>query len=353
MLKALVTLLWASAVTVPPAACPRADAVAVEIDRLGASAALAALGWPEVTVEGPRMHVVLRGRDGSLMGSREVAAPEACDERVSVAAVFIAAWVGAWSTNPLPNLPSRDPATPAPAAGEPKPRDTALTPIGKVASPLKSSPALRSVVTGQPIPPSSPPPPPTTPPRPPDSATSQSREAALRTRLSPKVEVAGLAFGTHDGDAGTFGAGVFAAYAIADALAVGALLETTGTREAAVGPAMATYRTSRLGVGASVRRRWGRLFGDAGIFPELTMLVASGQPLAIPRDVSTWGAAVDVRGRMGLALGRFLPFLFAGASGAMLAERLTLDDLPTDATTLPRWNFSAGAGLAVLLGAKE
>jgi hypothetical protein len=95
------------------------------------------------------------------------------------------------------------------------------------------------------------------------------------------------------------------------------------------------------------------LFGDAGIFPELTMLVASGQPLAIPRDVSTWGAAVDVRGRMGLALGRFLPFLFAGASGAMLAERLTLDDLPTDATTLPRWNFSAGAGLAVLLGAKE
>jgi hypothetical protein len=167
------------------------------------------------------------------------------------------------------------------------------------------------------------------------------------------VEVAGLAFGTHDGDAGTLGAGVFAAYAIADALAVGALLETTGAREAAVGPAMATYRTSRLGMGASLRRRWGHLFGDAGIFPELTVLTAGGQPLAISRNITTWGVAVDVRGRMGLALGRLLPFLFVGSSGALRAERLTLDDHPTDSTTLSRWNLSAGAGLAVLLGASE
>jgi hypothetical protein len=162
-----------------------------------------------------------------------------------------------------------------------------------------------------------------------------------------------LAFGTHDGAAGTFGAGLFAAYAIADALTVAALLETTGTREAAVGPVVATYRTSRLGVGASVRRRWGRLLGDVGIFPELTVLAASGQPLAVPRSVTSWGAAMDVRGRLGLAFGRFLPFLFAGASGALRAERLTLDDDATDTTTLSRWNFSAGAGLAILLGAKE
>ena len=286
MLGTLATLLSAAVVTAPPAtaACPRADAVAAELDRLGATASLAVLGSHEVTVEGARMRVVLRGRDGSILGSREVAAPEACDERASVAAVFVAAWVGAWSTNPMPNLPSREPST----------------------------------------------------------------NAAIQTRRSPTVEIAGLAFGTHNGDAGTFGAGVFASYAISDALTVAALLETTGERETTVGPAMATYRTSRLGVGVGLRRRWGRLFGELGSFPELTLLAANGKPLVVPRKVTTWGAALEVRGRTGLVLGRFLPFLFVGASSALRAERLTLDDYPADATTLSRWNFSAGAGLAVL-----
>jgi hypothetical protein len=167
------------------------------------------------------------------------------------------------------------------------------------------------------------------------------------------VEVAGLAFGTHDGDAGTFGAGVFASYAIGDAMAVAMLLETTGERQAAVGPVIATYRTSRLGVGVSVRRRWGRWLGDAGLFPELTVLTAKGQPLVISRSVTTWGAALDVRGRLGLVFGRFVPFLFAGGSGALRAESLTLDDYPKASTTLSRWNLSLGAGLAVLFGTKE
>lgn len=77
MLGALASLLLAGATMAPPAdaACPSKDAIAFEMDRLGASAALAALGSPEVTVEGTKMRVVLRGRDGSAMGTREVAAP--------------------------------------------------------------------------------------------------------------------------------------------------------------------------------------------------------------------------------------------------------------------------------------
>jgi hypothetical protein len=58
MLGALATLLSAVAATVLPtsAACPSADSVAAELDRLGALAALAALGTPEVTIEGAKMH---------------------------------------------------------------------------------------------------------------------------------------------------------------------------------------------------------------------------------------------------------------------------------------------------------
>jgi hypothetical protein len=344
MLGALATLLSAVAATVLPtsAACPSADSVAAELDRLGAFAALAALGTPEVTIEGAKMHVVLRGHDGSILGSREVAAPEACHERAAVAAVFVAAWVGAWSTQPMSNFPSPNSTTAAPATGVSKPRETAVQAAGKLATPTLPTPSTAPSTT-----------PPTTPPRPPARVSSRSTEATIRTSHAPMVEVAGLAFGTHNGDAGTFGAGVFASYAIGDAMAVAMLLETTGERQTAVGPVIATYRTSRLGVGVSVRRRWGRWFGDAGLFPELTVLTANGQPLVIARSVTTWGAALDVRGRLGLVFGRFVPFLLAGGSGALRAESLTLDDYPQASTTLSRWNLSVGAGLAVFFGAKE
>ena len=99
----MASLLWAGTVVVLPTGttCPSGDAIAAEIDRLGVVAALAALGSPEVTVKDASMHVVLRGRDNSMLGARDVAAPEACHERATVAAVFIAAWVGEWTTAPL------------------------------------------------------------------------------------------------------------------------------------------------------------------------------------------------------------------------------------------------------------
>jgi hypothetical protein len=158
-----------------------------------------------------------------------------------------------------------------------------------------------------------------------------------------------LAFGTHDGNAGALGGGVLAGYRLGESFAVNALAESATTRQTALGPGLAKYRTSRLGVGLSVIHRWNRVFVDVGLVPELTMFTGSGQKLLTPHSTTTWGAALDLRGRLGLALGRFVPFVFTGGSGMLRAERLTLDN-STQNTTLSRWSVSAGIGLAFLLG---
>lgn len=346
----VASLLWAGTfASAARLACPSGDAVATELDHLGASAALAALGSPGVTVEGTKMRIVLRGWDGAIMGAREVAAPDACHERASVAAVFIAAWVGAWSVED---------------ANDSKPPSPISRPSGiKAASlPILPLPSSQSLPTGM-FPPAHSPPPATPSAAPPPAPQAVTTHSAAEQPLSPRnsassrrgrtTEVAGLAFGTHDGNAVAFGAGVLAAYRLWRTLAVAALLETTGERETTLGPALAVYRTSRLGLGSSLLRQGKNFFADVGIFPELTMLTVDGRHLAVARNVTTWGAAMDVRGRLGFAAGRFVPFLYAGGSGALRAQRLTLDDLPQATMMLSRWNVSAGAGLAILWGASE
>ena len=366
MLGAVASLLWAGAVTVLPVGvtCPSGDAVAAELDRLGATAALATLGSPEVTVEDTNMRIVLRGLDGTIVGTRDVVAPYACHQRASVAAVFIAAWVGEWSTKPLPNLGPPNPATARAASGTERPR-TAVAGRAEAGDRLRDSASLRPATTtaSAPIPPPAPlllpapqlePPPPPTSSAPPSLSSPSAAVVAGQNRV-PTIEVAGLAFGTHDGDSGAFGAGVSTAYRIAGSLSLAALFETTGERQTRLGTGWAAYRTSRLGIGASVQRRWGHFFADAGIFPELTMLTANGRLLVAARSATTWGAAVDLRGRVGFALGRFVPILFAGGSRDLRPEYLTLTGGSdgSDNATLSRWNLSAGAGLAVLLGKNE
>jgi hypothetical protein len=93
------------------------------------------------------------------------------------------------------------------------------------------------------------------------------------------------------------------------------------------------------------------VFGDVGIFPELTLLTLSGKQLQTGHNATAWGAAADLRARLGFTWGRFAPFLFAGTSYALRGERLTLDDR-AQSITLSRWNVSAGAGLAFLFGEK-
>jgi hypothetical protein len=367
MLLALASLALAAAVTAMPAdaGCPSQEAVEAELDRLGASAALAALGSLEVTVAGTKMRVSLLGRDGAIMGTREVAAPEACHERASVAAVFLAAWVGKWSTQPLPNPTSTTSGEDARGASTERLRSSASNrTTTDLVSNARMAPSTVAVPPPAPLPTakstapaaSSPPPAllPSGPAPSPAPIPASTIAAAFRPNRAPIVELAGLGFGTHDGDAGTFGAAVSAAYRFGGALAIGALLETTGERETTLGPGFAAYRTSRFGVGAGLLQQRGHFFTDAGIFPELTMLYLSGrgQQLDTTRSATAWGASVDLRGRLGLAAGRFIPFLFGGGSIALRVEHLTLVGVQPP-TTLSRWNLSAGAGLAFLLGENE
>jgi hypothetical protein len=101
-------------------------------------------------------------------------------------------------------------------------------------------------------------------------------------------------------------------------------------------------------------RTWGLLFFDAGLFPELTMLTSRGtKKLDVGYSVTTWGAAMDLRVRLGLSIGRIAPFLLLGGSGTLPAQKLTLEGAPQAETTLSRWSYSAGVGLAFLFGANE
>jgi len=350
----IASLFWAAAITVLPTGttCPRADAIAAELDRLGAAAALAALGSPEVTVEDTKMHVVLRGPDSSKLGAREIAAPEACNERATVAAVFIAAWVGEWTTAPLGEKQNSKFEAPNPSAapvssGVLRPGPRALDSTSPVNLPSREQVALAKAEDAKPV--EAKPTPPSTKAAAPE--TTAVVPAAEKLKPAARSEVAGLGFGTYDGDAGTFGAGILLGHRPAGALALAALFEGTGERERTLSPGLAAYRTFRLGVGAGMLRRWGRVFGDVGIFPELTLLTLSGKQLQSGRAATAWGAAADLRARFGFTWGRFAPFLLAGASYALRGERLTLDDR-SQSITLSRWNVSAGAGLAFLFGEK-
>jgi len=342
--------------------CPSGDAIVAELDRLGAVAALSALGSSQVTIKDTKIRVVLLGRDGSLLGDREAAAPEDCNERAAVAAVFIAAWVGVWTTTPLaegqdslessnhsaaafPSDVSRRRATATDTtsrtilssrelgevqrAAAPKPPEPATAPSGRKAS---AAPPAAAVSLAE---------------------TNAIVVAAKKPKPDPRGEVAGLGFGTYDGDAGTFGAGILVGYRPTGALALSALFEATGERERPLGPGVAAYRTLRLGIGASARRKWGSVFGDVGLFPELTLLSLSGKRLANERSATAWGAAADLHARLGLTVGRVTPFLFAGGSCDLRGEHLTLNDRPQTVITLSRWNINIGAGLAFLFGTKN
>jgi hypothetical protein len=349
-------LLLAWAVTVSPigTTCPSRDAVAAELDRLGAVVALANLGSPEITVKDTKMQVVLRGQDGSMLGAREVAAPEDCNERATVAAVFIAAWVGAWTTTPLAEgQEAKLDANPAVFPSSfPPPRARAADPASPTSLPLREQSEAAKADAAKP---------PEAKAAPPDTKAAETAPAAAAESKPVAVaaekrglqgEVAGLGFGTYDGDAGTFGVGVSVGFRPAGALVLAALFEATGERERTLGQGVAAYRNFRFGVGAGGWRKWGRVFGDLGIFPELTLLTLNGKNLAPGRSATAWGAAADLRARLGLTWGRLAPFLFAGGSYALRGERLTLEDRPQTNITLSRANVSVGAGLAFLFGAR-
>jgi hypothetical protein len=289
-----------------------------------------------------------------MLGAREVAAPEDCNERATVAAVFIAAWVGAWTTTPLDEAQAvKLDANPAVFPSSlPPPRPRAADSATPTSLPLREQSEAAKADAAKP-PESKAAPPDTKAPEPAPAAAAESKPVAVAAeKRGLQSEVAGLGFGTYDGDAGTFGVGVSVGFRPAGALVLAALFEATGERERTLGQGVAAYRNFRFGVGAGGWRKWGLVFGDLGIFPELSLLTLNGKNLTPGRSATAWGAAADLRARLGLTWGRFAPFLFAGGSYALRGERLTLDDRPQTSITLSRANVSAGAGLAFLFGAR-
>jgi len=287
----LVTTAVVSAA--PSPTCPERRAVEQELDRLGAAPALAQKGTPDVSVDDGGMRIVLRGRDGKVLGTRQVAVPEACQERAVVAAVVIAAWLGEWS------------------ASEPRAAPTALPP---------ATPVLVR-----------------TPVRPP--APSPGPRAPVR------IELAAFGSVVHDGDVATWAAGGELAFGLGDRFSVTAQGHSTGERTQTLGPGQAAYQSLGFGAGVSWRRPLGRsVLLDAGAGPEALRTALRGEHLNPSRNAIAWSLGMDARIRLGLRLGPVVPFVYGGAAYALTASHLTLDDR-TDTLTLSRWNVAAGLGL--------
>jgi len=303
----------------PAGDCPSRQAVEAEIGRLGPARVLALAGTPDVTVQGASMRIVLRGRDGQALGRREVAAPATCPERAVVAAVVIAAWLGEWASagsSAAPTPAALPPAPPAPAA----PPAAVASPAARAPAPVGAPPLLTASRTVVPAP-----------------------------GTPVHGELATFAFGTHDGDVGTWGLGAQAGYGLGRQLSVIALGEWIGARAQPLGPGQADYRAQRFGAGAALRATRGRLFIDGSAGPQAVRLSVRGEGLVMSRRVVSWGLALDGRVRVGLRLGWIAPFVYTGASYALNTARLTLDNR-SDSVTLSRWGFSTGIGLLFPLG---
>jgi len=289
---AAIVVAPAPSLAAPPPTCPERHDVEQELDRLGAAPALAQKGTPDVSVDDGGMRIVLRGRDGKVLGMRQVAAPEACQERAVVAAVVIAAWLGEWSAS--------EPRAPAP-----------------------TPPAAPPVLVRAPAPPPAP---------------------APGRRAPTRIELAAFGSVVHDGDVGTWSAGGELALGLGDRFSVTAQGHATGERTQALGPGQAAYQSLGFGAGISWRRPLGLALLDAGAGPEALRTAVRGELLSAPRTATAWTLAADARIRVGLGLGPVVPFLYAGAACSLATPRLTLDDR-LDTLTLSRWNVAAGLGL--------
>jgi hypothetical protein len=350
--------LLAAAAPAPVAGCPSTAAVAAELERLGTAAAVAAVGVPEVRVDGTGMRVALRGLDGKVSGEREIAAPAACSERAAVAAVLVSAWVGAWPsgsspTGARPSEAKADRATslappfppvrsPATAIGTP-----ANAPARAAHAPLLPPPAVTGVSSSAAAAP---------PAEAPTMTASGSRPNPTAARIGRParqtlIELGGFGFGIHDGDAGAFGGGLQAGFRFPHWLGLDAVLAGTLERERAMVRGSAAYRLYSLSVGPNARTQVGPVAGDVAVLPELTFLSVDGRSLNPGLSVTRWGAGAAARLRLALVLGRFRPFALASTSYALRAERLRLDDYPGQSITLSRWNFTLGLGVSYCFGA--
>jgi hypothetical protein len=278
----LVAILAANLAGAPEAACPSDGEVQAELARLGAGDAAGGM-QPEISIQGSKMRVVLRGRDGPV-GSREVEAPASCHERATIAAVLVATWMGVWPQGPEPTVPQRR----EPSSGS--------------AAPPRPMPA------------------------------------------SPEF---GLFFqAAHDGHAGALGLGLLAGRAFAlqgrlrGFLAASVLTE----REDKVGPGQVGYTRPSLEAGPALRWGQGRLAAEVGLSARLALLLVRGKGLAVTHSATHPAPGLGAHVRFNFGGRPLVPFALVSASYWLSQQTLTLDNEPSQAW-LPRWDMTVGLGL--------
>jgi hypothetical protein len=259
---------------------------------------------PEIAVAGDRMRVVLRGRDGATVGTREVEAPATCHERATVAAVLVATWMGIWPKAPEAAGPSEKPTNPT---GDPESRTATASP-----------PSPPAADTSTPAPP----------------AASSERRAeyglALAAAIDSNATAAGIAIEVRERLLGPLGGFVG--------------LTATTERNQHVGVATAGYLRPALEAGAVVRIGRGRVQGEVGASGRLGILFVRGKDLPVTHSAAHVAPGAAASLRLIFAGRRFSPFVSATSAYWFGERRLTLDDDGAVAE-LPRWDFGLGIGL--------
>lgn len=282
--------------------CPGPADVDAELVRVGAIG----VAPPVIEVIGDRMRVALRGLDGSSIGSREVEAPQTCHERATVAAVFVATWMGIW-----PKAPEGTRAPATAAAREPS-----------------------QAVVEKPAPP---------PPSRPAEVTSDAHPpAALEGRRSTEI---GLALqGGHDGNAAALGIAIEARRPLVGPLLAWVGIRATTERDRTVGPAVGGYSRPAMEIGPALRLGHGRVQADLAAAGRLGILIVRGRdlPVAHVKAHVVPGAAAEAR--LVLAGKRLSPFAAVAAGYWFGQQQLTLDHSAAK-SDLPRWDVEAGLGI--------
>jgi len=312
------------------APCPSDSEVKAELLRLGAAPDLN----PAITFVGSRMQVLLRGRDGTPIGSREVEAPVTCGERATAAAVFVATWTGIWPEGPKteskpPLTARRAPSSAPPPSGE--------SPASMAPGPTTPSSSPPASALPTPTPPSTPPP------------SVHTAVASYPVHHHRKTEIGLAITGAYDGNASAMAAALEVRRRLADSV-VG-LVGLTGTteRERGVGSAVGGYTFPALDAGAALGVERGRLKGEIGLSARLGILIVRGKDLP-----STHVKARPVPGMAAtlrlIRIGeRFSPFATVAGSWWIGRRTLALDNNAATAD-LPGWDAQVGLGVLWALG---
>ena len=279
-----VSLAEASPSSLGDPLCPNPSEVEAQLVRLGVGGGTR----PEITVADDKMRVVLRGPDGTTLGSREVEAPTSCHERATVAAVLVATWMGVW--------PQGDQAPKPPTA-----------PVAEI------------------------------PPKPAAGAIPGPAEP-------DRVDLGLSLVSAYDGNAFASGLAVESRWRLLGSLRGFVGLSATTEREKTVGQGRARYTRPALEAGPSLGLGSSRLRGELGLSGRLGLLVLRGKDLPVTHVTTRAvpGAAAALRL---VFVGRTLsPFATIGGVYWFGRETAVLDDDLARAD-LPRWDMEVGVGI--------